>query len=647
MTEPRALSFFQRLLKRTGGYYLLLMVLIIQAATNLLIAPAVMLVQSNANLSSGDLSASVRVTLLLTLISNTLMLLFTYALNRNAFGLLELRRRGKAHLPSTAQEKDAWREITRLPWRYGLLGLVNSFLVVIGPLMAYQGFILRLNADQIIYTLLGGIIAAMMIIVAAAIGLEWLSQPAREALLPADFEAQVRHVRALGIFWKLQLFILAMVGAAIVILAPLGYRKIVQVVEGLGPEQALRQYQVQSLLAAVLILAFVALLTTLVANIFSSPFGQLVDIFRKVEQGQLTQRARVIATDEAGELEVYFNRMISRLEQLQTGLEKQVAERTSQLETVIEVGRAASAILDPDELIEKTVNLITDRFGHYYAAIFLVDPTGKWAELKNATGEAGRLLRASRHRLAVDSKSMVGAAVSQKQARIALDVGQEPMRFNNPLLPYTRSEIALPLMVGDRVLGALDVQSTREAAFGEEDIQTLQSMANQVAVALENARLFQEINLRLQELQTAQRQYLREAWAAFSSGQRLEYEVGEEDASRAESSLTVPLALRDEIIGQISLAGRDEWTPEERAWVESVATQAAIALENARLMEESRRQAEFERAVAEITTKIWSASTIEGILQTAAKELGNSLDASDVIVRLKLEDEKQPPTGEA
>ena len=311
------------------------------------------------------------------------------------------------------------------------------------------------------------------------------------------------------------------------------------------------------------------------------------------------------------------------------------------MSAVNEVGRAVGAILDPDELIKKVTSLITERFGHYYSAIFLTDQAGKWAELKNATGEAGRVLRESRHRLAVDNKSMVGTAVSERQARIALDVGAEPARFNNPLLPYTRSEIALPLSIGERVIGALDVQSTREAAFGQEDIETFQNVANQVAVALENARLFQETNRQVQELQTVQRQYLREAWTSLAASERLEYEIGDETPSGTETTMNVPLALRDEVIGQINLSGSEEWSPEERAWVESVATQAAIALENARLMDESRKQAGIERSVAEITTKIWAANTVDGILQTAAQEIGRALNGSEATIELKMDDNKE------
>ena len=159
-------------------------------------------------------------------------------------------------------------------------------------------------------------------------------------------------------------------------------------------------------------------------------------------------------------------------------------------------------------------NLITDQFGYYYTALFLVDELGEQAWLYSATGEAGRVLKENKHHLRVGGNSMVGMAVSTGKARVALDVGAEPVRFENPLLPYTRSEIALPLTVGDRVLGALDVQSTKAGAFGPQEIDTLQGMANQVAIALENARLFENSQKSLEEMQAIQRQFVLDSWSA-------------------------------------------------------------------------------------------------------------------------------------
>jgi GAF domain-containing protein len=138
------------------------------------------------------------------------------------------------------------------------------------------------------------------------------------------------------------------------------------------------------------------------------------------------------------------------------------------------------------------VELVRDRFDLYYAALFLLDSEGRYAVLEAGTGEAGRVMREQGHRLEVGGQSMVGAACVQRQARLALDVGEEPVRFDNPLLPRTRSEMALPLVVGDRVLGALDVQAVHPAAFSKEDVAVLQLVADQVAVAVDNAHKFSE-----------------------------------------------------------------------------------------------------------------------------------------------------------
>jgi PAS domain S-box-containing protein len=155
-----------------------------------------------------------------------------------------------------------------------------------------------------------------------------------------------------------------------------------------------------------------------------------------------------------------------------------------------EVSRAATQIHDVQELLTRCVDLIRMQFGFYYAAIFLIDEAGEWAALRAATGEAGENLLGKKHKLAVGSQSMVGWVTANNAARIALDVGDEAIRFDNPLLPRTRSEMALPLRVRGDVIGALDVQSNSLNAFSEEDVQTIQMMADQVAVAIDNARLF-------------------------------------------------------------------------------------------------------------------------------------------------------------
>jgi GAF domain-containing protein len=329
--------------------------------------------------------------------------------------------------------------------------------------------------------------------------------------------------------------------------------------------------------------------------------------------------------------------MVARLESLQSTLEQQVVERTRQLAATNEVGRVAASSLDPEQLLARVLQLFPEQFGYYYAAIYLLDPSGKWAELKEATGEAGRVLKQNRHRLEVSGKNMVGMAIREQSPRIAQIASDEKQRFDNPLLPYTRSEIALPLIVGDRVLGALNVQSTREADFGPQVIETMKNMASQVAIALENARLYQEAQQVIRELRAVQQQYLHQAWSSFTEEHdHLQYRIGDEDEEPS-VRLDVPISLRDEILGEILLEGEREWTLDQRSLVDAVATQAAIALENARLVSESRQIALRERMVAEINSKIWASATIDGVLQTAIKELGRRLNASSATIEISVD----------
>jgi PAS domain S-box-containing protein len=179
--------------------------------------------------------------------------------------------------------------------------------------------------------------------------------------------------------------------------------------------------------------------------------------------------------------------------------EANLERRAVQLQAAAEVSRTTTSVLDPDELLRKVVDLVRERFDLYYAGLFLVDEAGegigepgRWAVLRAGTGEAGRKMLKARHKLAVGGESMIGWCIANARARIALDVGEEAVRFDNPLLPETRSEMALPLVSRGQVIGAMTIQSTQSAAFSQEDITVLQTMADQLANAIENARLFEE-----------------------------------------------------------------------------------------------------------------------------------------------------------
>jgi len=360
--------------------------------------------------------------------------------------------------------------------------------------------------------------------------------------------------------------------------------------------------------------------------------------------------------------------LTAELRHLVDTLEQRVAERTAdlarrsiELEAAAQVAREAAAIRDVGQLLDTTVRLISERFDFYHVGIFLVDEPGEYAVLQAASSEGGQRMLAQGHRLKIGEVGIVGYVAGSGQPRIALDVGEDAVFFNNPDLPETRSEMALPLKIRDRVIGVLDVQSERPAAFSEKDVAVLQTLADQVALAIENARLLEESQRALRELEALYGQRLREAWAERVARQPAAYRytgvgVGPVPPSLAQEMgalppqhqpvlqqdgdghrLIAPIRLRGQTFGSIVLRQDPQekpWSPEEVALVEELSTQIGLALENARLLEETRRRAAREQLTREITDKMRRAVGIEDIIQTAVDELSRALGTSRTFVRL-------------
>ncbi len=223
------------------------------------------------------------------------------------------------------------------------------------------------------------------------------------------------------------------------------------------------------------------------------PLGALSDLAERFAMGDMNARVRVEREDEVGRLARTFNRMAEELSSLYRSLEQRVEDRTRQIRTASEVARDAVAIRDVESLLDETVNLITARFGFYHAGVFLLDNERQQANLRAASSEGGRRMVEHGHSLPVGKVGIVGYVTGTGKPRIALDVGTDQVHFANPDLPETRSELALPLWSGDEIIGALDVQSKDPNAFDEEDVIVLQTMADQLAVAIENARLITEL----------------------------------------------------------------------------------------------------------------------------------------------------------
>ncbi len=379
------------------------------------------------------------------------------------------------------------------------------------------------------------------------------------------------------------------------------------------------------------------------------PIGALTQTASAIAAGDLTRIAPVSSEDEIGTLARAFNRMTEQLRGLITGLEQRVAERTAEisqaneqlsrqanrLQASAQVSRAATTLLDPDQLIPRVVELIQQRFGFYYVGLFLADQDNRYAVLEAGTGEAGRIMKERGHRLEIGGQSMVGWTCANRKARIALDVGREAVRFANPLLPATRSEMALPLQVGERVLGALTVQSDQPSAFDEGDTAALQGMADQIAVALENARLFRQTQAALQELEQTNRLLVREGWEGYQQRRmeipRAEFRTSDiPGADALPEAVLIPLELRGQPIGQLTVRRESErpWSDEEMEMIRAIALQTALAADNARLVEQTQLALQETEGLFEATRTIAGLTQITDICQSLA-DYANTLEQAD------------------
>jgi GAF domain-containing protein/HAMP domain-containing protein len=637
--QPR--NFSEKVLIKTGGWYIAIAMAFAQTTAATTIVLAFIFEKLNADYEPQVLVLLNKLDPLVLPIVLLLQLGVGVILARGmAAGLNKLKK--DPDVFRKEEHPDGWKLSHNLIWKYALSNAFTTFFLIVLPrtLQLYSSRFA--TSDQVIYALIAGLISIFTFVPLSTVILDRLLIPVRKVFLPSDFSKQLSGLTRLRILNKTLAIVFFSLIVTTLLIAPIGYHQTTRALSAqLDPVEVLTELQIQSIVVSLLAILFAFGLTYLFAKSISDPLANLMEAFNRVENGDLTTRAHVVSSDEISKLSIYFNRMVARLQELQSDLEKKVEERTSQLKAINEVGRVATSILDPEELLAGVVNLITKEFGYYYSAIYLIDNTGYVCDLKAATGEAGRLLKESKHQVENSDNNTIGKSIRTRIAQIALDTGEKPVRFENPLLPYTRSTLSLPLIVGDQVLGVLDVHSTQPSAFKEQDIETLQNMANQVAISLDNARLFQETRQRLNELRNLQKQYLREAWIDSSLPHGvISVKAGESQEGDEDRLVAFPIALRDQIIGELSLGTDESLSTEDRNWIQAVATQAALALENARLLEESQSAAIREKFVTEITNKIWASNSIDGVLQTTVKELGQILDATEATIEISIDENR-------
>jgi GAF domain-containing protein/HAMP domain-containing protein len=431
-----------------------------------------------------------------------------------------------------------------------------------------------------------------------------------------------------------------------------------------------------SIITAIAAIAFAIAFTRSI----SVPIKELSETASLVSSRELLSMEPLHREDEIGELSRSLNEMTSQMLQTSQNLERTVAERTAvlerraaYLETTAEIGRAITEIRNLEDLLNSVTHLISDRFGFYHVGVFIIDSKNEFAELRAANSEGGWRMLAREHKLKVGEQGIVGFVTGTGQPRIQQQVaGEDSVYYNNPDLPLTKSEMALPMVSGGEVLGCLDVQSTQEEAFSEEDVRVMQVLADEVAVAITNANLFQQLEESLETERRVFGQITQDAWRSLLQQEQIQSGfkadtsgvqpiseikmkeseqalatgktiLGDPDESNQVYPLSVPIRVRGgHVVAVIETSkplSAGPWSREEIEVLEGVSEQLGVALENARLFEETQRSAQRERITADLSGKIWASTDIETILQTAVRELGTALSASEGSISLSLQEE--------
>jgi GAF domain-containing protein len=381
------------------------------------------------------------------------------------------------------------------------------------------------------------------------------------------------------------------------------------------------------------------------AERLTEPLADVLLAARRASEGELSLTVPSGPWQETHALAEALNCLTARLNQTIAKLEGRVSERTFELQQRTEYLEAANLVsqvtntsLEPDKLMQEVADTIQSRFGLYYVGLFLLDETQGRAILQAGTGAAGKAMRQRGHAIEVD-KGMIGWSISHNCARVALQAETDQVRLLTPELPETRSEAAIPLRSRGRVIGALSVQSSQPNAFDSSALSILQTMADTVAVAIDNAHLFSENAQTLASLQGAYQELSRTAWNDFLAASpdlayrcdaqgvaRLAFQEHAPVAAEAQA-VSLPIQIRGQTLGTLQAAKPDgsPWTEADQEMLTALVGQLSIALDSARLYQETQRRAERERLAGEITAKLRASNDPQEILRTAVAELRQAL----------------------
>jgi GAF domain-containing protein len=324
------------------------------------------------------------------------------------------------------------------------------------------------------------------------------------------------------------------------------------------------------------------------------------------------------------------------------------------LRALSHISRQIATKQDFSSLLHSTVELITEKFGYYHAGIFLLNERGDRATLQAASSDGGKELLKNGYSISLAKKTdPIAVAINKNKAQLALDFGENAVIFDNPLLPTTRSQIAIPIVLDNKTSGVLDIQSTESRAFTNDDIDVFQLLVNHIAIAIENVRLLNEAQTVLMQLEAVNIAQTNAAWDERSKSKSQAYtytSMGIRPEKQAEddaNSLEIPITLRGHAIGAITLSRKEgeDWDENDQSLAAKIASQASLAIDNLRLLEDAQKSATRDQTLTNVSSRIRETLDMESILQSAAREFQRALNLKEAEIRLGTPDTLKDQDG--
>jgi GAF domain-containing protein/HAMP domain-containing protein len=663
MDSKGSSPLFVRFSNRTGGWYPIFGLIFSQLLTGPLglfmtAAP----VAANTTLGWGKIFGLLAIAALLMVIRDILLLVLMYNNSKDMFFLLSKQGKAQAAYVDAVKVQRAWKQVTSFPWRYIAYAYSALILFVLFPVMGYMSYYLHASGEEMVYVFIASLASATGLALTEILLIDFWLNAIRPALIPPQYEAQLAGVKGLRFRPKFQLSITALVMVTILLVVPVGYRQSTLMLYSIENNPGLlNNVLMQLALASAGGLIFGIVVASIIGKSLSDPVLRVIDTLRQVEAGDLGQRIKIISTDETGEMAIYFNKMIERLQVSQGNLENTVQQRTkalthqlSMLQTASAVARIAAEQQDYEPLFNKTIDSIVDQLGYYHASIYMVEEDGETLLLKASATEGKRLGAKQADSIKINRNTVIGNTAYLGKTYVAGDISQEPGYQRNPDLPFTLSEAAIPIRIQNKTIGVLDIQSNKPQSFSAEDISAFETLAYQVALAVKNIQLENEKDGMLRQIDSFSTEGVRKTWESHLRQQRKAYRytpTGVSPSTTSKPSLSssgdirqmdMPISLRGQKIGTVTFHRKKEaaWTDADKSLAREIADQVALALENARLLDETRQRAVQEQTINELTGRFSRSLDPDVLLQSALRELHRLPNVAEVSVYLT-----SPDTG--